>query len=64
MVELKEGWLKIQFQKAIEYYNSLPQWRKDMTPKQKSDQNWFWFWGAVVWIVSLIFLAILFTRLK
>lgn len=27
---LEPGWLYKQFQIAIEYYNNLPQWKKDL----------------------------------
>lgn len=30
MVELEKGWMKKQIDKAIEYYDKLPQERKDV----------------------------------
>lgn len=30
MTEEKKGWLNRQFELAQQYYDSLPQWKKDM----------------------------------
>ena len=30
MLKFREGWMKEQAKIAIEYYESLPQWKKDM----------------------------------
>ena len=31
--ELEKGWMKKQADKAIAYYEALPQWKKDMLKK-------------------------------